>query len=406
MKRVYALFVVVLMLFSVLPAVFAEDTDDSSTNTETSDVAAAGGEESGTGEGTDTTEEATEEEAEEVEEEAIDDETEEETELISESNFGATVRLLQLEKAVTKSYLIGREVINVLSEKGEDVSELESLLVEIEVLKDELSTLDPNSETAVDDFVNIKRDIKDLNKQFKRIASPLLSANDKQAIRDAIKDNEALASLNQEIRDELRELNANRVGKALDRMGASDPELVDKIESGDATPAEVKAALKEAYKGLGAEEKKAARAKVKAAIKERKELRKKVAEKVKAEHLEVRRERLENRLNQIPVKYQAKAKERIDKAVDRLKRVENKLKDKVAANKERLVNIKEDIKAKREQVREDFKERREQIKAQVEERKENIKDGKAQIASNIQAKKEVRQPGLQATSDTAGGDAE
>jgi len=393
MKKVFALFLVTMMLLSFAPAAFGEEDD---TEEATPELISA--------EDTDE-EEATEEEVEEVEEEAIDEETEEETELISESNFGATVRLLQLEKAVTISVITGTEVINVLKENGEDVTELEGIIAEIEVLKDEVSKLDPSSDSAVDDFVNIKRDIKDLNKQFKKSASPLLSANDKQAIRDAIKDNEELAALNQKIKDALRELNANRVGKALDRMGVEDPELVDKIESGDATPEEVKNGLRNAFGQLDPEEKEAAKQRFKETIRNRKELRKNVAEKVKMEHLEVRKERLEKRLIKIPAVKRAKAKVRVNKAISKLKRVENKVQDKIKANRERLAKVKEDLKAKRADIREDFKERREKVKAKVGEIKEEIKDRKAQVVSNVEAKKAARQGKLQATSNT-GGDVE
>ena len=394
MKKVFALFLVAMMLLSFAPAAFGEETDAEEATPVL--ISAEDTEEE------ETEEEATEEEAEEVEEEAIDEETEEETELISESNFGATVRLLQLEKSVTKSYLIGQEVVNVLSEKGEGVSELESILAEIEVLKDEVSALDPSSDSAVDDFVNIKRDIKDLNMQFKRIASPLLSANDKQAIRDAIQDNEELAALNQRIRNAFRELNANRVGKVLDRMGASDSELVENIESGDATPAEVRLALKNAYGQLSPEDKELAKQRIRNAIKERNELRKKVAEKVKMEHLEVRKLRLENRLIKIPAANRAEVKARVDNAISKLKRVENRFKESIQTNRERLAKVKEELKAKRANIREDFKERRDEIKAKVGEKIQDIEDRKAQVASNAEAKIAARQGKLQATSNTGG----
>jgi len=312
MKKVLSIF---LMLLMVCSFVVAEETDEG-------------------------VEEATDEEVEEVEGEAIDEETEEETELISESNFGAKVRLLQLEKAVTKSYLIGSEVISVLSDKGEDVSELESILAEIEVLKDEVKALDPASESAVEDFVNIKRDIRDLNKQFKRIAAPLLSSDDKQAIREAIKDNEELASLNQDIRDVLLELNADRVGKALGRMGASDEELIEKIKSREATRAEVKEALKNAYSDLTPEQKKLARRRIKSVVNERKEVRQNVAKRVKAKHLTVRKERLQDRLKKVTVKKEL-ARKRINQKIRSLDKVENRIK-RVSVN----VDKKERIQAK------------------------------------------------------------
>jgi len=404
MKKMNALFLVLIMLFSVLSVAFAQD-DTGAAGIDAGDVTDVSGTDSVTDVEAETDEEATEEEAEEVEEEAIDEETEEEVELISESNFGATVRLLQLEKAVTKSYLIGMGVISVLSEKGEDVAELESILAEIEVLKDEVSNLDPNSENAVDDFVNIKRDIKDLNREFRKIASPLLTANDKQSIRDSIKDNDELASLNQEIRDALRELNANRVEKALDRMGVSDPELIEKIESGDATRAEVKDALKSGYQNLDPELKAAARLKLRNAVKERVDLRKKVVEKVKLGHLEVRKARYVDRLKKIPVKKRVLVKKRINTKVKRLNKVENRIKDKIQVNRAKLTKIKQDIKTKRVKVREDFK-KRAVVKGKAIQRKQNINDRRADVVGDVQAQRTAIQERPQASTDTAGGDVE
>ncbi len=297
--------------------------------------------------------EASDEEVAEVEEEAIDEETEEETKLISESNFGAKVRLLQLKKAVTKSYLISGIITGILSEKGEDASELESILAEIEVLKEEVSALDPTSETNVEDFVNIKRDIKDLNKQFKRTASPLLTPEDKQAIRDAIKDNEELATLNQDIRDSVLELNADRVGKALGRMGKSDQELVEKVKSGEATKAQVRERLRESYNGLTPGEKRAARTRISNIVRNRIELKERIAEKVRLEHVAVRRERLEQRLTKIPADKKSLTEGRINKNIQKLNRVEKKVEAKIENLRERRAKISGEVQSIRAQIREE-----------------------------------------------------
>ena len=153
---------------------------------------------------------------------------------------------------------------------------------------------------------------------------------------------------------------------------------------------------------LSPEEKKAAREKVKNALKVRKELRKNVAEKARIEHLGVREERLEERLGKIPADKRAKVKVRVDKAINKLKRVGNKLKDKIESNREKLAKIKQDVKAKKASVREDFKERKKQIKAKVEEKKQDIKDRKAKVVSSAEAKKAARQGTLQA--NTGGGE--
>ncbi|MBL7054943.1 hypothetical protein ISS05_04265 [Candidatus Woesearchaeota archaeon] len=354
MKKLFVLFLTAMMLVSFIPVAFAEEDVGEATP----ELISAGDTTETSEDETGEVEEATEEAVEEVEEAAIDEETEEETELIAESGLGAKVRILQLKQAVTKSYITGTEVVNVLKEKEGDVSELEAVLAEIEILKEEVDMLDSESETAVEDFVNVKRDLRMLNNEFKKIVGSNLSADDKQAIKDALKDNEELANLNQEIRDAIRELNANRVGKALERMGLEDPELVDKIESGNVTREEVKTALGNAFGQLSDEEKEEAKQRFRETIENRKELRKNVVEKIKAEHIGVGAARGLAMINKLPVNVTAAAKKKIMERVAKLNRVENKLAVEIKDKKENIVEIKENIKDGRTKIRQEYQEKR------------------------------------------------
>src|SRR3989344_6089538 len=82
------------------------------------------------------------------EESEVDNETSEETESMS-SVSGAKVRLLQLEKAITRNIARGEAVIATIQEKNPEasVAGLKSILAELNVLKDEVAALSPEKST-------------------------------------------------------------------------------------------------------------------------------------------------------------------------------------------------------------------------------------------------------------------
>lgn len=314
----------------------------------------------------------TDQEAVQIDAEAIDGETEEETDLISESGLGAEVRILQLRKAIMKNYIIGQEVVNLLKVRGENVTELEGILAEISLLKDEVGKLDPNSANAVESFVNIKRDARQLSQDFRGIAQSLLTADDKQAIAEALKANEELSNINPEIRNAVQNLNAQRVQNALQRMGAQDDGLVERIRSGNATKMEIINALKNAYNSLSDEGKTQARQRIKELIQTRKELRANISAKIKAEHFDVRMKRALERLNKLPVKVRAAAaKARIQNMVDKLKDAKQRLSERIDARNATLSNIKAKIMENQKQLNQEIQKRREEIKQRIKDRNQS-----------------------------------
>ncbi|MBU0615961.1 MAG: hypothetical protein KJ601_07775 [Nanoarchaeota archaeon] len=272
----------------------------------------------------------------EDEAEDIDDETEAETELIVESTVGAQIRILQLQRAILKSTIIAGVVIDVVSEKGEDASALEALKADLEALEDEAALLDADT-NSVEDFVNIKKDVMDTNHEFKTISRDLLTADDKQAINSVVKEaldsSEELADLKDQIREMHNELNAERVEKMYQRMGAEDDELIGKIRNGEATRKEVRDGLKEKYDGLTPADKKEAREKIKERIIEKKEIRTKKIAEVKSRIQEIRKERFESRIEKLPSEAREEMKERFNERIEA--RVEIQ-KARVQAVKDRL----------------------------------------------------------------------
>lgn len=254
-------------------------------------------------------------------EDIVDLETEKEIEVMIESNLGAQVKILQLQKAVTKSYLIGSQVIELLADK-EEAEELSAILAEVKILKEEAENLNSNSENAVEEFVHIKKDIKNLNSDFRKIAAPLLTAEQKQQIHDYIKDSEEIKLLNQKISENIRELNQKRVQIKLERMGLEDKKLLNRIRSGKDSPEGIRKKLKKKYAALNNDQKNKTRQEIINQIKVKKAVKNNYKEKVKLEYLESQEKRLRNRLDRVPDAKKHAAKKRINSQIANIQKIQ------------------------------------------------------------------------------------
>jgi len=189
--------------------------------------------------------------------------------------YGAEVRLLQLEKSITRNVLVGAKVVEIIetNHPETDVTEAQNLLNQLEVVLDDVKNFDLNQDknTLVTNFVAMKKEATDIAQQFREITAPMLTEEDKQQAKDSIKemDKVELNNINQAIREAIRSANANRVEWLLSTMGVSNPQLVQSITDGNATKEQVKEAVKGAFNDLNAEEKKIAGAKVKEQVTKR-----------------------------------------------------------------------------------------------------------------------------------------
>jgi hypothetical protein len=170
--------------------------------------------------------------------------------------FGAKVRLLQLEKVLTRNIMIGEKIIEILEELEVEISELELILTEMNLLKDEIQDADPNSEEAVEQFVDMKNESVNLTKEFRITLHILLDTETLESLREQIKDfyNEEMNSLREQIRDMIRNFNRNRLRSIYEIIGLIDEELLAQYEAGEVTIDEVKEQLREYLDSLTKEE--------------------------------------------------------------------------------------------------------------------------------------------------------
>jgi len=247
--------------------------------------------------------------------------------------LGREVRLLQLEKSITRNILIGNIVIDVIKENGDDTTELEAFVTELEALKIEISELDPEAEDAVETFVSIKEESIEITQEFRKLAKELLGEDDKLEIAEAIKDldKENLKNYNERIRQKVHELNAEIVLKTFESFGIEDTELIQKVENGEATHAEVREAIRNAVKNMTPEERREGWTKLKES-----NVKRDVAARTKIETARLRiNERLEKRNE-----YLLKATERIQDP-ERRERVQTHLEERSVEIQGRIDRISE-----------------------------------------------------------------
>ena len=191
------------------------------------------------------------------------DDTEDE-ELIEEVGimsypFGSEVRLLQLEKTLTRNIMIGEKVIEILQELGINTEELELILAEMNLLKAEIQEAYNNLENiedAVEQFVDLKNESINLTREFRITLHDMLDEETMELLREEMKDfyKEEMKSLREQIRVMIRNFNRERLHSIYDIIGLVDEELLQQYEDGEVTIEEVKEQLREYLNSLTKED--------------------------------------------------------------------------------------------------------------------------------------------------------
>lgn len=161
---------------------------------------------------------------------------------------GAQVRLLQLQKAIERNILLGNATIEAIRQANStaNLTELESIIAEMEALKIQVSQVNPdgNSSEAAKRFVELKHDAIELTKQFRTKARMILKENaDRIRLKIKVRVGDEIRELDEQIRKEKREFNAERLNGILSKMKARNKELEEKILSGNATIGEIRSTL-------------------------------------------------------------------------------------------------------------------------------------------------------------------
>ena len=161
---------------------------------------------------------------------------------IMNDQLGAQIRLLQLEKAITKNILKGEEVVSVLKESEYDSTELEAILAELELLKGEVQSADSNSTNATQIFVDLKSDAVELTKDFREALKELLDEKTIEELRERVREMvcEQVQNLSQQIQNRTRQFNRNQLHKIYEIIEETDSFLIDEYQNGNVTREQVK----------------------------------------------------------------------------------------------------------------------------------------------------------------------
>jgi hypothetical protein len=290
-KNILVLGAILLVLLLAIPMVFAEDTNDLDTNTIQEIKTLTRGE-------------------------------------------GAHIRLLQLEKHISRNILIGDKTIEILKKNhpGIDTNNLAAIVDQLDALLSDVQAVDASLNTTTDmntlaqQYVELKKEAIDLTKQFREAVRGQLSSQDKQEIKQAIRfvDENELQDIKEQIKEKVLGFNATQVETILKAMGASNPELIQKIQDGNTTPQEIRTAIKNAYNALSAEQKAAVESVLKEGILKRTIKEKQLVDDAKQNMRERMQERVQNRLEKLQEWAEKRSEDLNEKGFEwRAKRMEN-----------------------------------------------------------------------------------
>ncbi len=142
----------------------------------------------------------------------VDNETENEIEKMNYS-FGAEIRLLQLEKAITKNLLKGEMAVSVLKGLGYNTTDLEAILAEMHLVLEEVQAANPHANNSVEVFIDLKNDAKNLTTEFRTIIRALLEGVKYKEIKEQIRNitSGKLQNYSKRIRNLIKHFNANQI---------------------------------------------------------------------------------------------------------------------------------------------------------------------------------------------------
>jgi hypothetical protein len=181
-------------------------------------------------------------------------ETEEKEIHTMRTQHGAEVRLLELEKAITRNILVGNQTIAAITagNSSANTSALSEILDKLIVLRTEVQGLELNRtpEELAQQFVDIKREAINLSNQFRDGARPLLKETDREILKEYMKNLEMswLKEINDDIDDARHRYNFEFINATFARLGLNNTALLERIRNGYADEDEIKSYLKTALK--------------------------------------------------------------------------------------------------------------------------------------------------------------
>ncbi len=174
----------------------------------------------------------------------IDDDTEEEIEIMN-NTLGAEIRLLQLEKAITKNLLKGERAVAVLKAMEYNTTEVDAILEEMRLLLEEVQAANASANDSVQQFVDLKSDAKKLTTEFREAIKELLSDEKIKELKEQIREivGEELQNYSKKIQNRIKQFNRNQIHRLYGIIGVTNESLADAYQDGNITMEEVKSQI-------------------------------------------------------------------------------------------------------------------------------------------------------------------
>ncbi|MCX6671898.1 MAG: hypothetical protein NTX92_08270 [Euryarchaeota archaeon] len=168
--------------------------------------------------------------------ENYDNETEHEVEIMS-TTVGATIRLLQLEKALIINLLKGVMTVQVLKGLSVNTTKLETILVDLRAVLDEVRTADPAANNSVQIFVELKNQSRNLTKQFRDTVRTLLDNETINMIKEQLRNltSDELQNCSKNLRNQIRHFNGNQLYRLYGIIGETNTTLLNEYLNGTIT---------------------------------------------------------------------------------------------------------------------------------------------------------------------------
>ncbi len=181
------------------------------------------------------------EEEPEENEEVVDEETECEIQIMNNS-LGSEIRLLQLEKALTKNILIGERAVEILQALDYNTTDLEYILEEMRLLLEDAQNANTTSDESVQIFIDLKIDAKNLTKEFREIIKDLLDDEKLKEIKEQIREMafNTLENYSKRIRNRIKQFNRNQIHRLFGIIGKSNESFYEDYINGNLSVEEVK----------------------------------------------------------------------------------------------------------------------------------------------------------------------
>ena len=206
MKKITTILVALILIGSILPIVYADNTTNGTND------------------------------------EYINKETQQQTEIMNNNGLGAEIRLLQLEKAIIKNIEKGEQILTILNDSEYNLTDLQVILAELYLLKQEVQTADSNATDAISTFVDLKHDARNLTKEFRET----LQATVNNSVIGYLQQNIRNMTCNQtqnvskEIQSKIRQYNTNQFRHLYQILGENCSDCIDNYQNGTMTTNQVK----------------------------------------------------------------------------------------------------------------------------------------------------------------------